>query len=208
MDPQQLEYFKERLLNEKARLEREMERSKRFNLDNSLSDSVQELSAYDNHPADLGSELFEREKDLALWNNSQEIRQRIEEALNHIELGIYGRCEDCGKEIPLERLEAIPQTTLCVECQLHQEDNHQTRERPIEEEVLGPPFGRTFLDDADTTGFDGEDAWQAVAKYGTSESPSDLGGVDSYEDLYLDANNETQGVVELTDEIAEPESDS
>jgi hypothetical protein len=119
--------------------------------------------------------------------------------------GIYGICEDCDREIAPERLEALPYTTLCLECQHREEDHHQTRERPIEEEVLGAPFGRTFLDDADYTGFDGEDAWQAVARYGTSESPSDLGGVDSYNDLFIDADHETQGVVELTDEIAPSE---
>lgn len=205
MDQAHLEFFRKRLLAEKAKLEKEFENSNRFNLDNSMGDSIQELSSYDNHPADLGSELFEREKDLALWNNSQEIRQRIEEALDHLDRGSYGKCEDCGRTIPRERLEAIPYTTLCVDCQLQREDKHQNRERPVEEEVLKPPFGRTFLDDASVVGFDGEDAWQAVARYGTSESPSDLGGVDSYEDLYVDANNETEGVVELTDEIAEPQ---
>jgi YteA family regulatory protein len=202
MDAAKLNEFKKRLLTEKERLEADLKRTGRYNLDNSLSEATQELSVYDNHPADIGSELFEREKDLALWNNSREILQRIDEALDHMDKGIYGVCEDCDREISLDRLEALPYTTLCLECQLCEEDHHQTRERPIEEEVLGPPFGRTFLDEADYTGFDGEDAWQAVARYGTSESPSDLGGVDSYGELFVDADDETQGVVELTDEIA------
>ncbi|MGD9153894.1 MAG: TraR/DksA C4-type zinc finger protein [Bacillota bacterium] len=205
MDTAKLNEFKKRLLAEKERLETDLKANDRYNLENSMTGVLQELSAYDNHPADVGSELFEREKDLALWNNSREILQRINEALDHMDKGIYGICEDCGREISPERLEALPHTTLCLECQHREEDHHQTRERPIEEEVLGPPFGRTFLDDADLTGFDGEDAWQAVARYGTSESPSDLGGVDSYDDLFNDADNETQGVVELTDEIAPSE---
>lgn len=205
MEPQKQNEFKQRLLAEKARLESDLEQTGRYNLDQTMTDAIQELSAYDNHPADVGSELFEREKDLALWNNTKEFLQRIDEALDHMGKGIYGLCEDCGREISLERLEALPHTTLCMECQKQEEDHHQTRERPIEEEVLGPPFGRTFLDEADNVGFDGEDAWQAVARYGTSESPSDLGGVDSYDELFIDADDETQGVVELTDEIAPSE---
>jgi YteA family regulatory protein len=202
MDAAKLQEFKQRLVAEKERLEADLEQTDRYNLDSSMSEALQELSVYDNHPADVGSELFEREKDLALWNNTREFLQRIAEALDHMGKGSYGVCEDCGCEISLERLEALPHTTLCLECQLREEDHHQTRERPIEEEVLGPPFGRTFLDEADSVVFDGEDAWQAVARYGTSESPSDLGGVDSYGELFVDADEETQGVVELTDEIA------
>lgn len=202
MEEMQLNHFKKRLIAEKEYLEDEIQTSNRFNLEEPLTESVQELSAYDNHPADLGSETFEREKDLALWNNSNEILQRINEALDHLNKGIYGKCEDCGREIDLERLEAIPYTTLCIHCQHQEEDNHQSRERPIEEEVLGPPFGRTFLDDTDVVITDGEDIWQDVARYGTSESPSDLGGIADYEDAYYGAEEE-RGIVEEMDSIIE-----
>lgn len=200
MEERLLNYFRDRLIAEKNRYEEEIRESNRFNMEESLTDSIQELSAYDNHPADLGSETFEREKDLALWNNTHELLQRINEALDHMDKGTYGICEDCGKEIDLERLEAIPYTTLCINCQHQEEDNHQTRERPIEEEALGPPFGRTFLDETDMAATDGEDIWQDVARYGTSESPSDLGGVADYEEAYLGAEEE-QGIVEEIDSI-------
>lgn len=200
MDPKHLAYFERRLIREKERLEAALAQNGRFGLDDSQTDAIQELSAYDNHPADLGSELFEREKDLALWNNSQEALHRIGEALGFIAEGKYGICEVCNREIPLERLKAVPQTTFCMDCRMHEEERHQNRERPIEEEVLWPPFGRTFLDGKDVVGFDGEDTWQAVAQWGTSESPSDLGGVDSYEDMYKDSDHETHEIVELTGE--------
>jgi YteA family regulatory protein len=200
MEERLLNYYRDRLLAEKNSLEEGIRDSNRFNMEEPLTDSVQELSAYDNHPADLGSETFEREKDLALWNNTHELLQRINEAIDHMDKGLYGICEDCGKEIDLERLEAIPYTTLCIHCQHQEEDNHQSRERPVEEEVLGPPFGRTFLDETDVVATDGEDIWQDVARYGTSESPSDLGGVADYEEAYLGAEEE-QGIVEEIDSI-------
>jgi YteA family regulatory protein len=182
MDQKKLQYFKERLLEDKRRMEKELEESNRFNLNESLRDSVQELSSYDNHPADLGTETFEREKDLALKMNLEEIHQRVNEALEWIETGKYGICKNCGREIDLERLEAVPYTTLCIECQREEEAHHQNRKRPVEEEVLDPPFGRTFHDGADNVGTDGEDVWQSVARHGTSESPSDLSGELDYED--------------------------
>ncbi len=200
MDQGKLDQFKERLLEEKERNDEELERSARFQMDDSLSDSISELSVYDNHPADIASETFEREKDLALWNNTRETQQRIAEALENIEKGEYGICESCGREIDMDRLEAMPYTTFCIDCQKKEEDRYINRERPIEEDVLGPPFGRTFLDGADNVGVDGEDVWQKVARYGTSDTPSDIPGADSYEDTFYDAE-EDQGIVEEVEGI-------
>lgn len=206
MDTEKLEYFKKRLLEEQNRLAEELKESTSLNLDESLQDSVKELSSYDNHPADLGSETFEREKDLGLKLNMDEIHQRITEALERMDKGKYGSCEDCGREIDLERLEALPYTTLCFECQREEEAHHQNRKRPIEEEVLAPPFGRTFLDKTDNVGTDGEDVWQSVARYGTSDTPSDLSGELDYEDMFIDAD-EPQGFVQMVELITDTDPD-
>lgn len=200
MDQEKLNYFKERLIEEKTRLEDEVGGSHRFNLDQPQADSVSELSAYDNHPADLGSETFEREKDLALWNNSHEIYDRVGEALERLENGQYGVCESCGRAIDVARLEAIPYTSMCIDCQRREDEQNNTRERPVEEEVLSPPFGRTFLDNTENVGVDGEDVWQDVARYGTSETPSDLGGTKDYNDMYLDSD-EPEGTVATVEAI-------
>jgi RNA polymerase-binding transcription factor DksA len=45
----------------------------------------------------------------------------VEKALERIGSGEYGRCEVCGKEIPEERLEAVPWATLCIECKRKEE---------------------------------------------------------------------------------------
>lgn len=126
-----------------------------------------ELSAYDNHPADYGSQMYERSKDFGLLQITREQIAEIEEAQNAIREGSYGYCRNCGQPIPEQRLLAIPRTLLCVRCKREQEDR-DLNDRPIEEEVMFPPFGRTFTDETDTVAFDGEDAWEAVARYGTS----------------------------------------
>ena len=139
-------------------------------------------------------------KKLALLNLTHDRQQKIAEALMSIETGTYGKCESCGRPIDLARLEALPYTTFCVDCQREEEEHYINRDRPIEEEVLSPPFGRTFLDNTDNVGIDGEDVWQKVARYGTSDSPSDIPGSIRYADTFNDAE-EDEGIVEEVDKI-------
>lgn len=144
----------------------------------SLKDSTGELSLVDNHPADTGSELFERSKDLALHADRLKTLDEINRALERLTRGVYGRCTVCGQAIARERLEALPYAACCLHCQARQEERSREggADRPVEESLLSPPFLRTFNDGRDYTGFDGEDAWQKVARYGTSSTPQDVPG--------------------------------
>jgi YteA family regulatory protein len=148
--------------------------------------SVEELSVYDNHPGDIGDVTFEREKDLGLVLFTEDRLAMINDALSAIREGTYGYCRFCGREISAERLEAIPYTVWCQECKRQHEEQGRAG-RPVEEEVMELPFGglQDFHAQVDNNAFDGEDAWQAVARYGTSNSPSDLGSVLDYDDMYL-----------------------
>ena len=56
------------------------------------------------------------EGDDSLEVNAEQIVQEIDLAVARIDAGTYGTCARCGKEIPEERLEAVPYATLCVEC--------------------------------------------------------------------------------------------
>ena len=73
------------------------------------------LSAADNHLADAATDTYERELDEGLEEDARDQLRQVEKALARIESGEYGRCEVCGKEIPVERLEAVPWTTLCID---------------------------------------------------------------------------------------------
>jgi len=66
-------------------------------------------------------------------------------------------------------LQAVPATKYCKE---HSPVQRHSERRPIEEQFFNPPFGRTSLDEQEQTQFDGEDAWQIVEKWGTSDSPA------------------------------------
>lgn len=192
---EQLLTFKSQLERQKKDLENRYEANDHLNLrDGHYHESVGELSSYDNHPADEGSELYEREKDIALSEHYRNELSDISKALQAIEHGTYGRCEICGKEIALQRLEALPTTTYCIE---HSPDQITSHERPIEEGVLMPPFGKFDMDEQDeTVAFDAEDAWQEVENWGTSETPSDFVKVeDHYNDVYVESE-ENIGYVE------------
>jgi len=89
--------------------------------DQSESDSVGELSSYDQHQADLGTETFEREKDLSILEQVEAELADVEHALRRLDDGTYGTCEVCGREIPDERLEAMPATRLCLQHQVEAE---------------------------------------------------------------------------------------
>ena len=171
---QQLSTFRNILLKEREDLENRIEASDEKDLNKGHPhESVGELSSYDNHPADEATELFERSKDLALREHDEVLLENIDKALQAINEGTYGICEVCGKDIPIERLEAIPTTTYCKE---HAPDQYTSNDRPIEEEILTPPFGKFDFDDSNDEGltFDAEDSWQEVAQWGTSETPSDF----------------------------------
>jgi DnaK suppressor protein len=66
--------------------------------------------------AEGGSMAFEYEKELSVDQNTADLLDKVEHALDRLERGEYGSCEVCGKPIPVARLEALPYVTLCVDC--------------------------------------------------------------------------------------------
>jgi RNA polymerase-binding transcription factor DksA len=76
-----------------------------------------ELSTVDQHPADVADFTYQRE----LQQTTQELLDReaeqVQDALRARADGTYGRCRECGRQIPPERLQARPEATLCVDCQ-------------------------------------------------------------------------------------------
>lgn len=198
-----LTHFRQRLAEERRFLSERIEMINETGLGGtSQGDQIQEDSTIDNHPADLGSEMFEREKDLGLLTNNQRRQRDVDIALERMDSGLYGICEDCGTQIDTARLEVSPSASTCIECQRKREGLPDRFQRPIEEQVLNPPFGRSR---GGFVGFDGEDALQMVLQYGTSETPQDL-GVKTYNEMY-DADEEIYAVVDSMDNIVDEEGE-
>ena len=75
-----------------------------------------EMSLYRFHPADLGSEMEEREKEFLLASQEGRRLYEIDDALRRLyrEPERFGVCAVCGKDIEPERLDVIPETTVCA----------------------------------------------------------------------------------------------
>ncbi|HLR10217.1 MAG TPA: TraR/DksA C4-type zinc finger protein [Sporosarcina sp.] len=124
-----------------------------------------ELSMYDNHPADMGTELYERERDQALEVHAASELDKVEQALQAIENGTYGICEICHQSIGYERLEAIPFTTLCID--------HANMKEALKEEQPQVEIDDPFNDTRDKRAQDMENSFEEVADFGTSDTISD-----------------------------------
>jgi len=111
MDPNAI---RERLERERADIASTVERIKE-RLAVAQIDSGGDVALADQHPADLASETESRELDLARQTMFEARIGLIDEALRRLERGQYGRCVICGKEIPAERLDLVPETPFCIE---------------------------------------------------------------------------------------------
>ncbi len=116
MDPhvarQRLQAHRDELARTLAGLQEDAEAQK---------DSLSELSMYDQHPADVGTETFEREKSESIIESLRAALDDVDRAFHRLEQGSYGTCEVCGATIDDDRLEAVPATRFCVEHQARSE---------------------------------------------------------------------------------------
>ncbi|HYX75654.1 MAG TPA: TraR/DksA C4-type zinc finger protein [Gaiellaceae bacterium] len=108
------EHFKQRLLDERQRAQEALARIQQE--DAGLVQGEHEEIQSDNSLGDPASALYDRELDETFEESVERVIDAIDAALERIENGTYGICENGGEQIPPERLEAIPWTTLCIDC--------------------------------------------------------------------------------------------
>ena len=113
---------RKRLLALRARLRGEITHL----ADTALKRDLAETSHTPIHMAELGTDNFEQELTLNLLGSEEDVLDQIEAALERIEEGHYGRCEECGRKIAQARLEAMPYVALCVRC-ASQREHEQPR---------------------------------------------------------------------------------
>ncbi|MHB1038199.1 MAG: TraR/DksA family transcriptional regulator [Pirellulales bacterium] len=108
--------FKDQLLTLRLRLRGDVNRMADSALKKTRMESNGDLSSMPIHMADIGSDNFEQEFTLSLMETEGGTLEAIETALERIEEGTYGDCEECGSSIAKARLMAIPYTSLCIKC--------------------------------------------------------------------------------------------
>jgi DnaK suppressor protein len=116
----------------KRRLQRRAEEitAARGQLDTRAPTLDTELADYDQHPADEGTETHDQELDETRDMLLADEAERVELALERLASGDYGKCIDCGKDIPADRLEAIPESVRCIEDQARWEATLRSRPLP------------------------------------------------------------------------------
>lgn len=76
---------------------------------------LSELTMIDQHPAEIGTETFNREADESLLIAVRAELDQVDEAMRRLDAGTYGLCEACGRPIGDDRLEASPAARFCLE---------------------------------------------------------------------------------------------
>ena len=66
---------------------------------------------------DLGSEVYNQELNATLLENEESLSQEIQDALERIKSNTFGVCEECGKKIPVDRMDAVPYARYCMACE-------------------------------------------------------------------------------------------
>jgi DnaK suppressor protein len=109
MDKKKLEQFKKRLETRQQELRRTVTRTEQ---DGRTADdeATQDI-------ADRAASSYNKEFLFHQSNNDRQLLNMVETALDRIREGSFGECISCGKEINAKRLEAVPWTRHCIECQ-------------------------------------------------------------------------------------------
>ena len=166
MTDQQMKQLKKQLTDQLESLEERVEHKEEF--------ERTELSNYDNHPADNATDLFDQERGMALTQFKEEEIGDIKAALTAMDEGTYGKCAVCGKEIPFERMEALPMALTCID---HADNDLDLESRPVEEDVLKGATGQPVDKEAGRIR-DYNDSFEDVEDFGSSDGPQDQPGND------------------------------
>lgn len=124
-----LDFFRKLLTRRLGELMMEAEKTK---------NTVKGTEESSSDPMDQASDQLERDFLLRLRDRESKLMVKIKEALEKIESGTFGVCEECGQQISLKRLRARPMATLCIDCKHEQEalEKRNNLERPTEVSTL------------------------------------------------------------------------
>lgn len=118
MEKEQLDHFKSKLEEMKNELLGEAEKT--------LADMTDHSDHYPD-PTDRASAESDRSFELRIRDRERKLLVKVKAAIDRIEGGVYGVCDECGDDISVKRLDARPVTTLCIDCKTKQEQDEDSR---------------------------------------------------------------------------------
>lgn len=141
MTAEELQHFKQLLLEKRKELQGEMNNIKNDEENMSQKEKDGDHSSYPYHMADQGSDNMAQEMNFLYAHRDSRLLYHIDQALDKIEDGTYGKCETCGEFINKDRLFALPHARLCIACKVNEEgleekiDDLRRRDLSISEET-------------------------------------------------------------------------
>ena len=139
----EIQSFRALLLQKRSQIVGDVNEMEDKALKKPMLDASGDLSSMPIHMADLGTDNYEQEFALGLMDGERKLLREIDDALQRIEQGVYGICEQTGKPIPKARLRAQPWARYCVEY------------ARMLEQGLGMEEGRTVSEVPDEMEFEG-----------------------------------------------------
>jgi len=115
-DAEKLEYFRNILLEEMKAL--------RGEADKTVTEMTADSSNFPD-PTDRATQESDRNFELRIRDRERKLINKIKDALERIDNGEFGICEECGEEISDARLKARPVTTLCINCKIDEEQKEK-----------------------------------------------------------------------------------
>ena len=111
----ELDHFMKKLLDERERILRELGRIEE-SINATTENGEGSKQSYSNHLADLGTDYMEKEKICYYASQEGHYLKSLDQALERMKRGTYGKCQECGCLISEKRLEVVPGAKHCIEC--------------------------------------------------------------------------------------------
>ena len=123
MQDKELKSWKSKLLDERERIVQDLGSLEEATA-STPKDSSGDLSSYSSHMADQGTDAMEREKAFLMASEEGRFLWHLNQALRRLYTTPekYGKCENCGEDISVERLDALPHARLCINCKEKEEN--------------------------------------------------------------------------------------
>jgi DnaK suppressor protein len=123
--PEWKEYFRDLILRKRKEILHELSYLRETSMETTSDQYSGDNSTYSYHMADQGTDAQEREKAFLFASREGKMLRLLDQALDRLENGTYGYCQETGAPIEFKRLEAIPHARLCIAAKKrHEEENN------------------------------------------------------------------------------------
>lgn len=122
--PEWKEYFRELILERRKEILRELNYLRETSLETTTDQYSGDNSTYSYHMADQGTDAQEREKAFLFASREGKMLRLLDQALQRIDGGTYGYCQDTNEPIEFKRLEAIPHARLSIAAKKRREEEN------------------------------------------------------------------------------------